>query len=219
MSWDIVFKIVALALLSVGSAGAIIFFLSSWLGKIWANRILEQDKAKYNREIEGLKNEFNRELEYYKGQIELSKQALSRYSKHQFNLYRELWTSLSELKISADTLWNKVDIDSVVDFIAKIRMARKDLYKNALLIEEIHEKELEELLNKFSNYSIGKFSLIEFDKQRSSLDFQGALQQALQRRSITEDNKITKDAYDKLLISIKTSFRKQLRKGLNVVPD
>lgn len=47
--------IVFSALGAVGGGGAIIFFLSSWLGKVWANRILEADRSKYAAELEGIK--------------------------------------------------------------------------------------------------------------------------------------------------------------------
>jgi len=34
-------------LTSLGGGGAIVVWLSSWLGKVWAARILEQDRRKY----------------------------------------------------------------------------------------------------------------------------------------------------------------------------
>jgi hypothetical protein len=37
-------------LTSLGGGGAIVILLSSWLGKVWAARILEQDRKKYTIE-------------------------------------------------------------------------------------------------------------------------------------------------------------------------
>lgn len=37
---------------SIGIAGAIIYALSNWLGKVWANRLLEHDKLVAAKEIE-----------------------------------------------------------------------------------------------------------------------------------------------------------------------
>jgi hypothetical protein len=51
MSWDEVFKLTSAIFASVGGAAAIIFGLSSWLGKVWANRILEADKVRYQSEL------------------------------------------------------------------------------------------------------------------------------------------------------------------------
>lgn len=59
MDWDSVFKVSAGFLASVGSASAIIFGLSSWLGKVWAHRILEQEKNKMAIGLESTKREFD----------------------------------------------------------------------------------------------------------------------------------------------------------------
>lgn len=49
MNWDEAFKIVTAMLTSVGGAGVIMLALSSWLGKIWAARILEKEKSELAR--------------------------------------------------------------------------------------------------------------------------------------------------------------------------
>ncbi|WP_029655001.1 hypothetical protein [Marinobacter daepoensis] len=56
MTWANTFQVVAAALGAVGGAAVIILGLSSWLGKVWANRILEQDRFKYSQELELLKS-------------------------------------------------------------------------------------------------------------------------------------------------------------------
>ena len=43
MSFQDVFQIASAVLLSLGTGGAIVVGLSSWLGKVWASRILEKD--------------------------------------------------------------------------------------------------------------------------------------------------------------------------------
>ncbi|WP_249677917.1 hypothetical protein [Pseudomonas abieticivorans] len=55
MGWDDVFKLVTAAIASVGSAGILILVLSSWLGKLWANRILEPVKHRFATELEATK--------------------------------------------------------------------------------------------------------------------------------------------------------------------
>jgi len=50
MTLENVYQIGFIMLSSVGGAVVIIAALSSWLGKVWANRILESDKAKYTIE-------------------------------------------------------------------------------------------------------------------------------------------------------------------------
>ena len=60
MSIDEIFKISGAILGSVGGAAVIIVGLSSWLGKVWANRILEKDKLAYSSELERIKNKLHR---------------------------------------------------------------------------------------------------------------------------------------------------------------
>lgn len=42
---------------SLGGAGLLLAVFSSWLGKVWASRILESDRSKYASELEALKAE------------------------------------------------------------------------------------------------------------------------------------------------------------------
>jgi hypothetical protein len=195
---------------AIGGASVIIFGLASWLGKVWAGRILEADRANYNKEVERLKNELNKELESYKCQIDLARLALSRYSENQFNLYNQLWIALSELKIAGDVLWYKVDIDSVLAFSDKLRKTREELLKHALLVEKQHYEQLNKLLAHFSNYMLGKYTLLELDgRNNSTLE---GLHEALARQGIIQDNATTKKSYEQLLDLILDSFKEQLKR-------
>jgi hypothetical protein len=49
----------------LGGGAVIIWALSSWLGKVWANRILEKDRLRYNRELEVIKTELGRASQEY----------------------------------------------------------------------------------------------------------------------------------------------------------
>lgn len=55
MTWEDSFQIITASLGAVGGSAIIILGLSSWLGKVWANKILEQDKFKYSQELESLR--------------------------------------------------------------------------------------------------------------------------------------------------------------------
>ena len=96
MNWGDAFKIIASALASTGVGGAIILGLSSWLGKVWANRLIESIKKVYQKEIES-----------YRTQLEILKTTALRYSGEQFNLYNKLWHSLCDLRSAADVLWER----------------------------------------------------------------------------------------------------------------
>jgi hypothetical protein len=59
------FKLASAILTAIGSAGVLILALSSFLGKIWANRILEADRARYAREVEDFKRQASLRLKEY----------------------------------------------------------------------------------------------------------------------------------------------------------
>lgn len=49
----------------LGGSAVLIWALSSWLGKVWANRILQKDKLKYTTELEVVKTELGRASQEY----------------------------------------------------------------------------------------------------------------------------------------------------------
>lgn len=57
MEWEVVLKFVTATIAGVGAGGAIVFALSSWLGKVWANRILANEKHILETELEKTKRE------------------------------------------------------------------------------------------------------------------------------------------------------------------
>ncbi|HCT2507488.1 TPA: hypothetical protein OTR37_002832 [Aeromonas dhakensis] len=59
MNWDDIFKFSAGFLASVSSAGVVFFGLSSWLGKVWAQRILANEKNKLETHLEVAKRELD----------------------------------------------------------------------------------------------------------------------------------------------------------------
>ncbi|MEM7680036.1 MAG: hypothetical protein AAF182_03430 [Pseudomonadota bacterium] len=72
--WEIVFAIIG----AFGGAGAIILALSSWFGKVWANRIMQSDKAKHDSELEKLRanllRENNKDIEHIRNELDIFKQ-------------------------------------------------------------------------------------------------------------------------------------------------
>ena len=51
MFWDALYAAGAIAVSSLGG-GSVVLVLSSWIGKTWANRILEKDRARYQRKMD-----------------------------------------------------------------------------------------------------------------------------------------------------------------------
>ena len=66
------FELSMIVLGSLGGASAIIFGFSSWLGKVWANRLMTKEKAEYAQDLESLRTRLTQETESYKIKLKKS---------------------------------------------------------------------------------------------------------------------------------------------------
>lgn len=82
----------------------IVFALSSWLGKVWAARILEQDRAKYTAEIERLKSSLEQTNRAFQAEIDKTLFVSKTHFETGFNLLREIWTSVSAVRTTMSQL-------------------------------------------------------------------------------------------------------------------
>ncbi|HBL85173.1 MAG: hypothetical protein A2Y17_01385 [Clostridiales bacterium GWF2_38_85] len=89
-----IFKIASAIILSLGGSGIVLFGLSSWLGKVWANRILEKEKHQYDIEIENYKAKLETEL----SKINILYERASYISKAQYDneirIYINIWNDM-----------------------------------------------------------------------------------------------------------------------------
>ena len=195
MNWNEIFKIISGVIISVGGAGAIIWKLSSYLGKIWAERHLESIKKEYQKEIES-----------YKAQLDMLKETSLRYSGQQFELYTKLWRSLYDLKSKADILWEEANEQNLKKFSQQLKKTIDEIEKSYLFIEENHYQELKSLLKQFSEYRFGKTKLVQIYKQGMGVD----------RYEIEEwisHNRERKEEYEKLIDKIKKDLKEQIKGG------
>jgi hypothetical protein len=58
-----IIEIAATIIVSVGASGGIIAGLANWLGRIWANRLMEKDRGRYAEELEKLRANLQAENE------------------------------------------------------------------------------------------------------------------------------------------------------------
>lgn len=148
-----IFKISGAILASVGGAAAIIFALSTWLGKVWANRILEKDKLAYSSELEHIKNQLHTDAE--KQQF-----VFSLYFEGQFKIYNNLWVSLSGLQNEVEKLWEEASTRNLKTFVTALSKAKQQIRNSALLIDQSHYQEIMEVIESLENYHVGKERLI-----------------------------------------------------------
>lgn len=207
MNADLILEVVSKLIAYIGSGAMLVLGLSSWLGKVWANRILEKDKLKYHTELENVKNKYNQELAKYKSKLEKDKAVQLRYSEYQFNLYHDLWGSLVGLRLTATNLWDVADQSNLYAFERQLRITTKNVEKNRLLFEESHYKQLIDILAKFGNFKFGKVLLIGLRKQIDNSNL------SLNNQEIEftiERNKKTKEDFTLLLEKLAKEFRSQI---------
>jgi len=168
----------------------VVLGLSAWIGNIWAGRIVARDRARHSETLEVLKH-----------QLLISRDMLERYRASQFEEYNLLWSSLSELKLAADALWDTASKANLGNFIRQLKETNAELNRKALLIEDDLYYELRKLLVEFARYSHGKTKLINLRQQNASLD-------DIQR--IIDENNERLISYNKLLLAIRKSMRKHL---------
>jgi hypothetical protein len=93
-------KIVFAVLGALGGGGAIVVALYSWLGKLWAERLMEKEKALYQKDLEHFKAQLNREmeeekaryqkdLEHFKAQLNRESDRTGQTLREKLSLYKE----------------------------------------------------------------------------------------------------------------------------------
>ncbi len=80
--WNTAFEVLG----SIASGGAIVMAISSWLGKVWANRIMAKETAEYKERLERLCKELERKNYVSKVRFDA-----------EFAIYRELNDSTAEM--------------------------------------------------------------------------------------------------------------------------
>jgi len=88
MNTEMIFEIAGAVLLSLGTGGAIVLALSSWLGKVWAERLMVKETAKHNHELEQLRSSLQTQAD----------QSAQTY-KQKIDLYKEVGAPLIELLV------------------------------------------------------------------------------------------------------------------------
>lgn len=210
LNFKIVLEWFGAIIFSVSGTGTIIIAISKWFGDRLATKLLEQDRAKYQRELEEIKRKYQEELEIKKNELEKSKSLFLRYSEHQFNLYNELWKSLCDLKHIGEELWERADPQLLKKFSKQLRETKLTVEKSALLIENNHYKSLIDILDKFGSFEIGKFTLITLrNRTAHEMDEHGVRDYEIRR--VIDDNWQTKQEFIELTEKLSGAFKNQIK--------
>lgn len=91
MDWETVLKFVTASIASVGVGGALVFALSSWLGKVWANRIIATQT-----------HELQSNLEKTKSELDVIKKTSLRFQNDKIHTYRAIVDVVAQVLSSFD---------------------------------------------------------------------------------------------------------------------
>jgi hypothetical protein len=206
--------------LFIGGIGLLPIFILIYIFKKMFPKYLEEkaknlatkeDISNITEKIEAVKFEHNKRLDEIKNKNDLFyseiKSRKERLNSKQFELYNDLWSSLIDLKISADELWNSATIEKLNDFSIKLFNAKISIEKSSLLIEDEHYNELFDIIIKFENYQVGKEKLIDLRNKTNKTNLNN-------EEIITYFKNINiKFEYDALIFTLKKNFKSKI--GIN----
>ena len=210
MNMKDIFQLLAALAISLGGTTVVVVALAKWFGGFISTRLLDSYNNKHERELEKIKSNYSAELEKTKSELEKAKSRFLRYSEKQFELYNDLWKVLLQTKHQADMLWEKANPQQLPAFGEQIRLTRKAIDDNMILIEEDHYEKLIQLISQFENFQFGKLRLIEVSAQVPGNTPNNEPSEQEMRRAITKNSKI-KSSYESLILEIGKSFRDQIR--------
>lgn len=154
-------KIVA----SVGGAGLIIIGLSSWIGKIWADKLMETQRKQNEKEIEKFKSELHKELELLKAKNEKMNYITKTQFDAEFKMYQELSEACIESFISVNNIFpikEKIETEQFIITASKNTLIySRKTYKYAPFLK----KELFEKFQKLSKIFCDVLSLAKFENK------------------------------------------------------
>ncbi len=109
------FELAFAIITGLGGGGAIVFALSSWLGKVWANRILEKEKSEHAKEIEHYKSELKKELQRINAIQDKALYISKAQYDNEYGIYQEIWEKMFDCVIHTRHLYPSGLTDRPVD--------------------------------------------------------------------------------------------------------
>ena len=187
-----------------GGITSIITIVSAWSGKVWANKILQDQMNNHNRAMAEISAKLQKDIDQSKNQLDSLKEYSIRYSEHQFKLYTELWSELYSLMIIADELWDNTNQLNLKKFVIQLKQTTNQVKMNALLIEKGHLSELLNLFKELGDYRLGKQTLIEYRDNGTYIDDMAIFQ-------MIDHNLKLKERFSKILNRLEIEFCRQLK--------
>lgn len=102
MSWDEIFKIIGAGIFSVASAGVMVVALASWLGKVWAERILRNETHSLQLKMAETQNALDTSLAITSRELDLLKESHAKIHSDKIVIYRKIIDLVATLLANLD---------------------------------------------------------------------------------------------------------------------
>ncbi|MCT7576461.1 hypothetical protein [Aliarcobacter butzleri] len=204
-------ELISYSILSIIISSGTIGFIVNHFIKI---KIEQSIKHNYNKQLESIKQEYKEKFDLIQKSNDAHfselKNTKDRYNSKQFEIYNTLWVSLIELKFSADNLWDEATKRRLRIFSKKVAEAQKSIEISSLLLENDDYRELNNLIDKFNDFEIGKETLIKI-KYKTDAEMHSKNINEASIEDMIRENGQTKNEYDTLIIKLKEKFKKQIK--------
>jgi len=120
---------------TLGGGAGIVFGMSNWLGKVWANRLMEQQKADYAKEIESIKSALLKDSESYKIKLKKSEFIFEKQYEASSELVALVRKFLPPL-LHQDMDWQEACDEIAKNFESIILDLEKFLSKHGAILDE-----------------------------------------------------------------------------------
>ena len=122
-------------------------------------------------------------------------------------MYNDLWSSLCDLRIAGDDLWERASVANARRFAEQLKKTEEQVARSSLLIEDGHYESLKRLMEEFNRFRFGKAQLIDLRNRRAHT--YGVNDEDIE--FTIESNRETKEKYSNLLAQLEGSFKRQMR--------
>lgn len=104
MEWNEIFKFVGASIFSVLPAGAVIFALATWIGKVWAERILARETNELKRQLIESQHQLDISLKQAERELDFLKDSRAKIHNDKIATYRGIVDLVSKVLASFDAM-------------------------------------------------------------------------------------------------------------------
>jgi hypothetical protein len=112
LSFQDALRIVGATILSVGGGGAVVMAMSSWLGKVWAQRLMQRDVAKHAADLEALKGKLEGMNKKVQAELDKTVYVHRLQFETEFKALSDIWNKVSSVRAAFAQLRPRLEIIS-----------------------------------------------------------------------------------------------------------